>query len=229
MGNNFETVLNSESNSYQCMDYSPDCGSKFVCGGKLPYLEVYDDATLKPIVDLKDADNHSNKILCCKFHSADSNTIFSGGWDGSVLMWDIRAGRRMGVIAGPMICGDAIDTDPRTFKLLTGSHTKTNSIQIWDLRTLGHVSTIPWSMYKSAASGQTMTYAAKFIKPKKCAILACGVNAHAAKIFSANTGMQLHGFTDIDLTLEKQSLVVVDSSNNGKLALIGTASGNVIV
>jgi WD40 repeat protein len=25
------------------MDYSPDQGSKFVCAGKMPYIEVFDD------------------------------------------------------------------------------------------------------------------------------------------------------------------------------------------
>ncbi len=41
-----KTLLVSETNSYQCMDYSADGGSKFVAGGKLPQLEVYDDEKL---------------------------------------------------------------------------------------------------------------------------------------------------------------------------------------
>lgn len=41
-----KTLLVSETNSYQTIDYSPDKGSKFVCAGKLPLLEVYDDEKL---------------------------------------------------------------------------------------------------------------------------------------------------------------------------------------
>lgn len=43
-------VMKSESNSYQSIDYSPDGGFKFVCGGKLPCVEVYDEQTSKEIV-----------------------------------------------------------------------------------------------------------------------------------------------------------------------------------
>lgn len=40
-----ETVFTSEANYYHTIDYSPDGGSRFVCAGKLPILEVYDDNT----------------------------------------------------------------------------------------------------------------------------------------------------------------------------------------
>lgn len=33
----------SQENSYQCMDYSNDGGSKFIVAGKLPVIELFDD------------------------------------------------------------------------------------------------------------------------------------------------------------------------------------------
>lgn len=51
-GNELKTLLVSETNSYQCMDYSPDAGSKFVAAGRLPQLEVYDDHRLAKVTDI---------------------------------------------------------------------------------------------------------------------------------------------------------------------------------
>ncbi len=44
-----ETVVTSDVNYYHTVDYSPDGGSRFVCAGKLPILEVYDDSTCKKV------------------------------------------------------------------------------------------------------------------------------------------------------------------------------------
>jgi hypothetical protein len=41
--------MTSEENYYHTLDYSPNQGSKFVCAGKLPILEIYDDETFKRI------------------------------------------------------------------------------------------------------------------------------------------------------------------------------------
>jgi WD40 repeat protein len=64
-----ETLMTSETNYYHSIDYSPDFGSKFVCAGKLPFIEIYDDATEQKIkfVDEDDHVGHINKIFCCKF------------------------------------------------------------------------------------------------------------------------------------------------------------------
>lgn len=64
-----KTVLVSETNSYQCLDYSPDCGSKFVAAGKLPVLEVFDDEKLSRVIEFKTVGSvgHTNRIFCVKF------------------------------------------------------------------------------------------------------------------------------------------------------------------
>ena len=64
-----KTMLVSETNSYQCMDYSPDAGSKFVAAGKLPLLEVFDDEKVQKITELKSIGSvgHTNRIFCVKF------------------------------------------------------------------------------------------------------------------------------------------------------------------
>jgi len=43
------TERTSDTNYYHSLDFSPDEGSKLVCAGKLPLIEVYDDETMKQI------------------------------------------------------------------------------------------------------------------------------------------------------------------------------------
>ena len=135
--------------------------------------------------------------MCVKFDSEDVNVFYTGGWDRKVLIWDVRNGPKCaGQIDGPLISGEAIDSDSRSHKLLTGSHTKTNSLMIWDLRNLGQPMVIPWSIFKSTPSSQTQTYSCKFIQPRKCAVMACGLDQNAVKIFSATSGNPIYSFND---------------------------------
>ncbi len=64
-----KTLLVSETNSYQCIDYSPDGGSKFAAAGKNPSIEIFDDEKTECIVDLKTVGTagHTNRIFCVKF------------------------------------------------------------------------------------------------------------------------------------------------------------------
>jgi len=98
-----KTLLVSETNSYQCIDYSPDSGSKFVAAGKLPLLEVYDDETLKRVCEFKGSGTfgHSNRIFSVKFDPVMPNIVYSGGWDCMVNIWDTRSGSCSGTIYGP--------------------------------------------------------------------------------------------------------------------------------
>ena len=69
--NTLKTLLVSENNSYQCMDYSTtDGGARFAAAGKLPVVEIYDDERLERVCELKGAagqKGHSNRIFSVKF------------------------------------------------------------------------------------------------------------------------------------------------------------------
>lgn len=52
----------------------------------------------------------------------------SGGWDKTVLVWDLRVGRAVRSIHGPYICGEAVDVSGST--LLTGSWRREAPLQV---------------------------------------------------------------------------------------------------
>lgn len=53
--------------------------------------------------------SHSNRVFCIKWHPEDDNLFYSGGWDKSVFMWDVRTKTAVKNIYGFYIGGQAID------------------------------------------------------------------------------------------------------------------------
>jgi COMPASS component SWD3 len=62
---------------------------------------------------------HSNRIQCVKYDKEDQNLLVSGGWDKTVLVWDIRTGEAVKSIFGPYIGGESLDIHDGI--ILTGS------------------------------------------------------------------------------------------------------------
>ncbi|TNV84625.1 hypothetical protein FGO68_gene12554 [Halteria grandinella] len=222
-----QALFKSDFNQYQSLDYSP-CGERFVVGGKLPVVEVYDEETGKRVLEFKRIEGHTSKIFCCKFDSEDENLIYSGGWDRHVILWDLRAGSRVASLSGPLICGDALDTRA-PFQLLTGSHTKTDSIQLWDSRTFSDETkrTIPWS----SDSTISLVYSARFLKPSKCMVLACGVSQSTACILStsqqSDSPSPVYDFIANNTQLQGRTIVASDATD--QVCAFGSVSGQVVV
>lgn len=75
--------------------------------------------------------NHTNRIFCVKAYKNNPNLFFSGGWDGSVRLWDVRSGegsvRKFG---GPMVSADSLDLKNNV--LLAGNYSTKETVQMWD-------------------------------------------------------------------------------------------------
>jgi WD40 repeat protein len=117
-----------EFNQLLTVDYNND-GTKFVAAGNDCVVRVYDEKVLKCSRALSTtlegggsgAPGHSNRVFCCKFDPDNSNHIISGGWDNTIMIWDVRTpGGPVRSIFEPYICGDSIDIHDGY--LLTGSH-----------------------------------------------------------------------------------------------------------
>ena len=70
------------------------------------------------------------------------DVLFSGGWDNTVQIWDLRVGQPTGSMYGPHLCGDALDI--KGHECLTGSWRPTTALQLWDVRT--RAGEISWRM-----------------------------------------------------------------------------------
>ena len=71
--------------------------------------------------------------------------VLSGGWDGLVNIWDLREGKPVGSIYGPVICGDGIDTYEDN--ILTASYASSNQLQTWKMTYFN--ATIDWDPMKT--------------------------------------------------------------------------------
>jgi len=67
------------------------------------------------------------------------------------------------------------------------------------------------------------------MRPEKNAIIACGANKHAAKVFSVDTGNMLLSLSEMDPIIATNPLVTVDTMPQGKVALIGSSNGQIHV
>ncbi len=72
---------------------------------------------------------------------SDNNLFFSGGWDGSVRLWDVRipdgSVRKFG---GPMVSADSLDLKNNV--LLAGNYATKDTVQYWDFNSGNLIKTI---------------------------------------------------------------------------------------
>ena len=76
-------------------------------------------------------DHHVNRIFSVKCLKNDKNVFFSGGWDSTVQVWDIRVNTgSVRKICGPSITSDSLDLKGNT--LLAGNYQNNNTVQLYD-------------------------------------------------------------------------------------------------
>ena len=124
-------------NQIFALDISND-GAMFCTGGSDTHLRVYDYAEKKIITelmrnefDLETTRGHTNRICSVHFHPTDKNIIYTGGWDNTIQVWDIRQSFPARALFGPHIAGDTIDATDRF--LLAGSWKEKDQYSIWDI------------------------------------------------------------------------------------------------
>ena len=81
-------------NTIFSMDYSND-GNDYALGFKDFSIRVYDGVKKSEKLKLGGHDNHKvtghmSKIYAIKYHKDNPKILLSGGWDGNVLIWDLK-------------------------------------------------------------------------------------------------------------------------------------------
>jgi WD40 repeat protein len=129
--------------------------------------------------DLETMRGHCNRVQSLSFHPADSNMLFSAGWDNTVQIWDLRVEASVRALIGVHVLGDALDVSDQY--LITGSWRTENQLQVWDLKTFQVVHTMQWGT--GTDEKQCEICAVKF-DPTGSFVVAGGSSVSALKVFS---------------------------------------------
>ena len=209
--------LVEDGNEINALDICSD-GMMFGTAGKDRNIRLYDTNTLRLYHTITAPDalamdessifgGHSQRIFALKFHPKENHLFVTAGWDNCMKIWDkrmARAARKS--IAGPRVCGDAIDILEN--HIITGSYVAKDAVQLWDMRGefLLNVN-FPHNKQKG-----DFIYCAKFINKDTVIAGGSGINAACA------------------INLKNDSLVdVMEYGNKAVLAVDAWQDGDIIV
>lgn len=94
------------------LDIDPD-KIHFASGGMEHTLRIHDFSNMQEVVSYQAEDSkhneHFNRIFSIKFDPSNPNIVYSGGWDKSILVHDIRKKHSVRSFMGPYVAGDTLD------------------------------------------------------------------------------------------------------------------------
>lgn len=74
-----------------------------------------------------------NRIFSLKGLKKDQNQFFTGGWDSSVRLWDVRVkDSYVRKFSGPSVSADSLDLKGDI--LLAGNYSNNDIVQYWDFK-----------------------------------------------------------------------------------------------
>jgi len=224
------SVLREEDNELFCLDYRQD-GTQFATAGRALRVQVYDEATRKPLFKMGNTmdvtEGHSNRIFALKYHPINPNVILTGSWDDMVKFWDLREGSRKAVrhLGGPHVCGDSVDISSDGETVLTGSWSTSKQLQTWSFSDGKLIDTFQWRSDESSKAQVCKVYGAQFSKHDGSSmVLAGGSGVEEVKVFDWKNNWKLLGEIHCPLA-EDGWCQSVDFSNNGEQLAIGTSKG----
>eukprot|EP00485_Elphidium_margaritaceum_P005722 CAMPEP_0202687796 /NCGR_PEP_ID=MMETSP1385-20130828/3406_1 /ASSEMBLY_ACC=CAM_ASM_000861 /TAXON_ID=933848 /ORGANISM="Elphidium margaritaceum" /LENGTH=369 /DNA_ID=CAMNT_0049342643 /DNA_START=79 /DNA_END=1188 /DNA_ORIENTATION=+ len=218
--------INEEDNQIFCFDLSPSIqGSfKFAAAGKDRTIRIYDDETKKLTCSLEKGFmskqvGHSNRIFSLKWKPDDPNILLSGGWDNSVLFWDLRSKSCFRSIFGPHIAGQTIDIQNDI--VVTGSWSIRDTINLYEFST-GK----PVQKQKILWDPSPMIYSLSYSPTLEGVIAAGGSGLNCARIINTNTGQKsdairlTNGAGVYCLDWEPKGNVVAVAGNSADITLV---------
>lgn len=178
--------IEEKDNPLMCCDYSSD-GLLFATGGTDKIVRLYDDNTKTLIRKLEshqyNTPQHSNRVFAVKFSETDPNLLLSGGWDNTILLYDLRSKEIQGYLYGPHICGDGMDIKDNL--LLTVSWSKNDQIQLFDLKMKSNVGIFQMKLDKDGddrLENVSYLYSCKF-NPTNSTFCVTGSNKNYLRVY----------------------------------------------
>ncbi|CAD8102441.1 unnamed protein product [Paramecium sonneborni] len=212
-----------KNNQILCMDLRID-GEVFATSGKDCKIRIYDEEKKEIIHIFDSADynqiGHLNRVFSLKFLEEFPSTLLSCGWDGNLVIWDLRDKRSVGSIQGPNVSGDSIDF--RNGQILTGSYRTNNQLQLWDFGKRSLITNIKWD---STDSDNSYIYSCQYSKINSDTILAGSSGNQEVKLFDINQNYEVSGWIR-DL---QEGIYCVDYGNKSNKFAFGGGEGVVYI
>lgn len=128
-------------------------------------------------------DGHTNRIFSACFHPIMQNHFVSGGWDSTVMFWDLRQEHAIRHLSNTYLCGDGLDIDPDGNELLVCTWTVTDSIKLFDYRSTSLKRVVTPDVYPS------QLYCGAFLTNSY--ILTGGTNSNLFRVANLQTASSL--------------------------------------
>ncbi|XP_043942180.1 general transcriptional corepressor tupA-like [Protopterus annectens] len=139
-------------------------GTRFTTAGSSTRIYVYDTETKETINVCQPSpsstvmNGHRFHVFAVTFHPDYDDCFISGGWDDTVQFWNVNNQHSVRKLFGPHVCGDALQIDPTTNQILTGSWRKDNALQIWDYETGAKTHEVP-----NDVRGHSLIYSCRWV------------------------------------------------------------------
>ncbi|MCJ8738171.1 hypothetical protein PDJAM_G00032610 [Pangasius djambal] len=168
-----------------CLSISPS-GEQSVTGGSDSAIHLYDLNTHQRLQVCRASstktvmDGHDSRVFAVTFHPERETEFISGGWDNTIQFWDTRQQHAVRMLYGPHVCGEALDIDPSTNQILSGSWRKHTTLEVWDYGSGKKVTSVPPDPH-----GDSMIYTCQWLGRDH--IIAAGGHANALRVFDRHS------------------------------------------
>ena len=199
-------------------------GSHCIAGGHNGCIYLYDEitgrkiSTLGPSVNKEVMDGHVMRVFALQYHPLDENVFVSGGWDNTIQWWDTRTSDRYSIkkISGPRICGEGLDIEKNTQKLVAVSWRRHQNCQVFDFGSGKRIKEM------DAYGKSSMLYCAQW--KDRSSLIVGGSNGHIVSLADYNTGLTIGSALNLP-----GGVCALDNTRIGSHPSIAAASGKHIL
>lgn len=225
-GRCLHTIDAVEDNHLYTLDYNP-MGTQFCTAGKDMKIRVYDENTKTMIQELghgNDIPGHSNRIFALKYDKMNPNVMISGGWDNTIVVYDVRRPYPAFSMLGPHVCGESLDINGTT--ILAGSYSQDENLTLWDMKMQKKLEVIDWfqDFEKEENPNATLLYGAVYSKNHANYIVAGGTSKNEVRVFQNPIGTPGHKCV-ASITDMSKACMSLDYGNVNDIFAIGCADG----
>jgi WD40 repeat protein len=165
-------------------------GRGLLVGGKDGLLRLFDRDTGQCLDDLRvsAAGPDLSSTYAVRSCAREPFVAVTAGWDRELRVWDVRTAKETARLAGPFVCGDAVDVDDREVLVASWVQACSQALQVWDRRMLSQPLR---SLSFGSPAESAYLYCARFAGPERTRVVAGGSGTNSSRLVDRTTGQAL--------------------------------------